>query len=281
MMHAGSLTIVGAGIQFKGHLTLEARSHIEQADKVLYALTDPASMVWITQLNPTAESFSDYLDGQPRRDAYRAWVEQMLAPVRQDKKVCAVFYGHPGVCVPPAHEAIRQARREGFVAMMLPGLSAEDCLFADLDVDPIEHGYQSFEATDFLIRPRAFDTSCALILRQIGTIGETIYQKKGADYRRGLRVLTETLTAHYGADHEIVVYEAARLPVMRPIIERVPLAGLPEARITQISTLYVPPKASAPVNASMLDRLGIPRSQGYTFFFDSAAVAGLKPEAAE
>src|SRR2546429_6584747 len=45
----------------------------------------------------------------------------------------------------------RQAREEGFEAEMLPAVSAEDCLFADLGVDPGDEGCQSFEATSFLL----------------------------------------------------------------------------------------------------------------------------------
>jgi hypothetical protein len=37
---------------------------------------------------------------------------------------------------------------------MLPGISAEDCLFADLGIDPGIYGCQSYEATDFLANGR-------------------------------------------------------------------------------------------------------------------------------
>jgi hypothetical protein len=38
---------------------------------------------------------------------------------------------------------------------MLPAISAEDCLFADLGVDPADHGCPSYEATDFLVHGAA------------------------------------------------------------------------------------------------------------------------------
>jgi hypothetical protein len=90
-------------------------------------------------------------------------------------EVCVVFYGHPGVFVQPAHEAIRVARLEGFTARMLPGISAEDCLFADIEVDPGVYACQSFEATDFLVRKRKFDPRSPLVLWQIGSIGDLYY----------------------------------------------------------------------------------------------------------
>ena len=43
--------------------------------------------------------------------------------IRAGFRVCAVFYGHPGVFVYPSHEAIRRARAEGFAARMLPALT--------------------------------------------------------------------------------------------------------------------------------------------------------------
>ena len=54
---------------------------------------------------------------------------------------------------------------------MLPGISAEDCLFADLGVDPAEAGCQSYEATRFLERRPAIEPRAALILWQIGVVG--------------------------------------------------------------------------------------------------------------
>ena len=47
---------------------------------------------------------------------------------------------------------------------MLPGISSEDCLFADLGVDPGVSGCQSYEATDFLMNAPIIDSSTQLIL---------------------------------------------------------------------------------------------------------------------
>ncbi|WP_437898926.1 hypothetical protein [Sorangium sp. So ce124] len=53
---AGSLIIVGTGIQWGGQMTLAARRAIEQADRVLFAVADPWNARWIRGLNPAAES---------------------------------------------------------------------------------------------------------------------------------------------------------------------------------------------------------------------------------
>ena len=52
-------------------------------------------------------------------ELYTEMVERILFFVRKGKKVCAVFYGHPGIFVFSSHEAIRIARAEGYPAVML------------------------------------------------------------------------------------------------------------------------------------------------------------------
>jgi hypothetical protein len=99
---------------------------------------------YVSQLNPASQSlFGLYSSGKDRMTSYREMVERMLNPAREGKSVCGVFYGHPGVFVFPSHEAIWQARQEGVPAKMLPAVSAEDCLFADLGFGPAIPGCQS------------------------------------------------------------------------------------------------------------------------------------------
>ena len=258
-MRAGSLTIVGTGIQLAGHLTLGAKAWIEQADKVLFALADPVTAKWLQELNATAEALPYNRSNQRRGDTYREMTARILTEVRKGLHVCAVFYGHPGVFADPAHAAIKQARAEGFRAQMLPGISAEDCLFADLGVDPGKNGCQSFEATDFLIRRRKFDPTSILILWQIAMVGNLGFYQPGG-HIKGLKILAEVLEQDYGANHQVTVYEASvYYPVCPPVIEHIPLAKLPEAKVTEVSTLYVPPKAMAPVDREIMASIGIKR----------------------
>jgi uncharacterized protein YabN with tetrapyrrole methylase and pyrophosphatase domain len=257
-MTTASLTIVGTGIQVAAQTTVQARAHMEQADKLLYLVADPATAYWIKSMKPDAESLQPlYQEGKNRIDTYREMVERILECLREGGAVCVAFYGHPGVFVYPSHEAIKRARSEGFNATMLPGISAEDCLFADLGIDPGESGCQSFEATDFLVYRRRFDPNVALVIWQIGVVGELGYRVDRMYSREGLDVLVETLRKTYGPDHEVVVYEAAQYPVCDPVIETVTLARIHDAHVTPISTLYVPPRQKATPDRAMLKRLGI------------------------
>ena len=86
-----------------------------------------------------------YGERKSRMKTYREMVHAMLTEVRAGKNVCVAFYGHPGVFAWAPHEAIRIARKEGYFAHMEPGISSEDCLYADLGIDPATFGCQHYE----------------------------------------------------------------------------------------------------------------------------------------
>ena len=237
-------------------MTPEARTAIEQADEVFFLVDDPVMQHWIAGLNACARSLQPfYAAGRQRTETYEAMTEAILDPARRGAWVCAAFYGHPGVFVRPSHEAIRRARLEGFEARMLPAVSAEDCLFSDIGFDPGETGCQSYEATEFLMHARTIDTSAALVLWQVGFLGQLTYAPRPE--RSRVPVLVDYLLARYPPDHEVVVYEALPYPVRRSSIERVALSDLATADLAPMATLYVPPLQPPTSDPAMLAKLGL------------------------
>jgi uncharacterized protein YabN with tetrapyrrole methylase and pyrophosphatase domain len=257
-MKPGSLTIVGTGIRSVGQLTTESIACIKQADKVFYIVSEPVAESMIQRLNPCAESMHElYVPGKPRLQTYQECVDRIMESVRSGNRTCAAFYGHPGVFVLPSHAAIRQARSEGYEARMLPGISAEDCLFADLGVDPAATGCQVYDATDFVMHHRKLDPSSAVILWQIGVVGHWTFERTGYA-NLGLPLVLEKLSQHYRPDHTVVVYEAAVLPGCDPLIQPVLLSQLPSACLSSGSTLYIPPAQPTIPDRNMYQRLGLP-----------------------
>jgi hypothetical protein len=232
------LTVVGTGMSFRAHMTLEALEAIERAEQLFFVAADVMTEKWLRELNPSAERLPGYLEGRPRRETYDLWVDLVLGSVRAGRRTCAASYGHPGVLVAFTREAIRLARAEGYSAVMLPGISTEACLFADLDVDPGPDGWQSYIAAVFLRRKPRFDSATPLVLWQIKVVG-TPGPPDEID-RAGLERLTAYLLEHYPPDHEVTVYEASRNPALAPEIGRLPLDRLPGIRFRHTVTLYVP-----------------------------------------
>lgn len=257
-MTRGSLTVVGTGIRLGVHLTPEANAAIASSDELLHLASDPLAEKWLDGLHTHASSLrTEYRVGEARELIYERIVERMLDPVRAGRRVAAAFYGHPGVYVRPSHDAIRRARAEGYEARMLPAVSAEDCLFADLGIDPARTGCASYDATDFLLRNPPLDTGSALLLWQITVIGDMTAVDAAAPRLDNVSLLVDRLTEHYPRTHEVVVYEASPYPVANALTERVQLDALHTATLTPLSTLYVPPATVRAFDPEMASRFGL------------------------
>lgn len=252
----GHLYVVGTGIRAISQLTREAEIAIKSADKVFYLIADLISEEWIKKLNMTAESlYSLYEPKRSRFQSYLAMVERVIYELDSGKTVVFALYGHPGIFAFPPHEAIVRSRLRGHEAKMLPGISAEDSLFADIGVDPGAVGCVSFEATDFLLRKRSIDPSCGLILWQVGLIGRTGFPVEKSS--KGLQLLQQKLTQYYEPRHNLVLYEASPYPMCDSRMERVALEDLAIAQVTPVSTLYVPPGEVVSPDLALAKELGI------------------------
>ncbi|HTV87134.1 MAG TPA: SAM-dependent methyltransferase [Dyella sp.] len=251
----GSVACVGIGMTLGSHLTPLARSYIEQADVIFAGLSDCFVEMWLERMHPDVRSLQPYYkEGKSRMKTYRQWVELMMTEVRAGKRVCGVFYGHPGIFAWSPHKVIEVARAEGFQAHMEPGVSAEDCLYADLGIDPGRFGCQHFEASQLLFYERRIDPAGHLVLWQVGVVGDRTLARQGTApaYRQ---LLVDLLSRHYRLDHEVIIYRAATLPIERPRIRRVALSDLPHVPLTPEETVVLPPAEPLKLNVAMRERL--------------------------
>lgn len=224
-----------------GHISPRARYHIEHAQVVFVAVSDPLVELWIQQMNPDVRSLQPlYAEGKSRRDTYREMVEMMLAEVRAGKQVCGAFYGHPGVFAMAPHRAVAQARAERFEAVMEPGVSAEDCLYADLGIDPGTYGCQHFEASQFMLYQRRIDPSAYLILWQVGLAGDRSLKVYASNMAQR-QLLVDLLAQDYPLDHQVILYEAVTLALQTPRMQSIALRDLASTELSLQTTLVVPP----------------------------------------
>ena len=250
------LTVVGMGIRAGLHITQETRLAIQQASKVLYLVADAISEACILKLHPGAESLGPlYETGKPRIEIYENIIARILSELEQAGNLCVAFYGHPGVLSYPAWESIRRARATGKRARMLPAISTEDSLYADLGIDIGRAGMQSFESTRFLYYKYNFDPRAALVLWQVSVLGENEWNPPHLGARPRLQVLAEYLEKFYAPEHEVFLYHAPEYPTSRPLVERLRLRDLPQAEFVSISTLYVPPAGKPERNEENIQAL--------------------------
>lgn len=255
----GKLICVGTGLRMAGQITPLAQSYIETADVVVSAVPNLFTRKWLQGIAKEficiLDHYSDCeVDGKNRRDTYRRMADTILAQVRQGKTVCAAFYGHPGIFACISHMAIADARAEGYVAEMLPGISAEDCLVADLGIDPGRTGVQSMEATQFMIFERRIDPTALLILWQPYIAGE-LSLKRFNSTRARLQVLVDKLARDYPLDHQVILYEAATHPLETTRADKLALRDLPSARLQGATTLVIPAAHPLKRDQAIVDQL--------------------------
>lgn len=237
---SGRLIVVGSGLQPTRHVSPRSVSEIRHAD-VVFVLADAFAIDWLRSLHNDVRNLSEfYADDRDRRESYRDMERALLDEVQAGRKVCAVFYGHPGVFAQVGHAALTRARAEGFEGRMEPGISAEACLYADLGLDPGHRGVQSFEATQFLAFERTIDPTALVLLWQVALAGNLDCIGFEARPDR-LRILVDKLRHWYAADAEVILYEAAQLPIQDFRADRLALADLPGASYQEYTTLVIPP----------------------------------------
>ena len=251
----GSLVNVGLGMTLGSHITPLSRNYIENADTVFVAASNQLVEEWVATMNTNVISLqSFYAEGKNRKETYEQMTEAIMSEVRLGKKVCGAFYGHPGVFAWAPHETIRRARSEGYKAHMEPGISAEDCLYADLGLDPGSYGCNHYEASSFIYRKRPVDNSAYLVLWQISIVGEKTLTKfeNTAELRQ---IFLDEMARHYDLEHEVILYECEVLPFERASIRKIKLRDFIHAKMSLKTTLVVPPAKVAELNNQLLAKL--------------------------
>lgn len=255
-MVAPSLTILGSGVKSISHITVETSAYLSDSECVFYLVNEPILEQLVQQQNQNAISLDFLYDCHANRISnYRA-IGQHVAQHLDNQKVCLLLYGHPTVFCDIAIEADKAAQALGHSTLILPGISAEDCLFADLKIDPSSCGCLSYEATDLLVYKRQLNVSSHLVLWQVGMIG-ALGNFETHDNQRGQALLCEYLLSSYDADHAIICYEASQYPHFQPVIKHFSLSQLPEEQLSPISTLYIAPCEKAKACGDTLNALGI------------------------
>jgi len=252
---SGNLVCVGTGMTLGAHISPIATSYIAQADVVFSLMSTGITERWLDEMHTDVRSLQYcYQEGKNRNITYNEMVEAILTEVRTGKKVVAAFYGHPGVFACVAHRAIKKAKDEKLPAHMEAGISAEDCLYADLAIDPGKTGCINYEASQFMFYQRNIDPAAHLILWQIGLAGDKSLAKfsTGKAYRQ---VLVDLLLETYPADHQVILYQAKVLPIDTVRDEHIALIDLIDAELFMHTTLVIPPSEEMQPNEKVLAKL--------------------------
>ena len=181
-----------------------------------------------------------YFSETDRQVSYDKIRDKILTELETYNFITVVLYGHPTIFADPGLQAIIAAQQNSIETIILPGISIENCLYADLKVDPGQFGCFHVEATELLLYDKIIDPTAHLCIWQPGMIGNRSAPKKNQKNKH-LELLRIKLNKYYPDNHVSILYEASMYTGVEPLIHKFPLYDIEAQTIGTLSTLYIPP----------------------------------------
>ena len=249
--------IVGLGVLNVDHVTRETEAVLRRSNEVLYVDTGVATRAYLEGLCPkvTALYETSYAEDAPRLNAYARMAARVVDAAMDHPPVTFAMQGHPIVGVYAPFLIRDLARILNLEVIVLPGISAMDCLFAELMVDPCVGGMQMYEATDLLLRRRPLQPDVPLFIWQIGNVETRLHTTRVSRPERFAR-LRDYLLRFYSPHHRITAAYSTSHPLMPSTIRRFALADIcAYAHLLHAGfTIFLPPTHERPVEDSDLLR---------------------------
>lgn len=221
----------------------------------MYLVNEPITKQWIEKYSKLSESLeSIYFSENDRQVAYDKIKDKILSELISHDFVTVVLYGHPTFFADPGLQAIVKARNLSIETVILPGISAENCLYADLAIDPGLYGCFHIEATELLLYDKIIDPTAHLCIWQPGVIGNRSTPKQNQKGKH-LNLLKNKLLEYYPASHAATLYEASLYPGIESLIYTFLLEHIEEQNISTLSMLYIPPINQREANKQILKQL--------------------------
>lgn len=243
------LYLAGLGIRSVAQVTRETEAALRACRTVFYLDTGAATRIYLESLCPAAiDLYQDvYREGTPRLRAYQQAAIRVVEAALDGPPVAFALHGHPLIAAYPPLLALKMARALGLEARVLPGISSIDTICADLELDPVAHGIQMYEATDVLLRRRPLLADVPALLWQIGSIETALHTDRISSPDRFAR-LVRHLLRYYPAGHGVAAVYSAPHPLMPAHIIRCAIEALPDhaGEFHHGYTLYLPPAFGRP-----------------------------------
>lgn len=207
--------VVGTGMVGYSQLTREAMSALEASERVYFAATQDLVLEHVREeyTEDVVDLNEEYERNESRLDTYERMAEEVLSGAEElDAPVAFALYGHPMVFVSPSRFVLEEAPERGLEVEVQPGVSAMDCVYADVGFDPSTSGVQMVEATDLLVREWELNPQMPAMIWQVGAVETGMYVKDWSEPERFTR-FRRYLQRFYPDDHEVYLLQTATYPL--------------------------------------------------------------------
>jgi uncharacterized protein YabN with tetrapyrrole methylase and pyrophosphatase domain len=247
---AFDIYIVGLGIVAVRHVTREVEAALRRSNEILFLAKAFGIDDYLRRMCPRVTDLHSaaYSEGGGRLNSYHVMAARVLDAAIKHPPVTFALYGHPMVFVYPSRQILEAAGILGLRVQVLPGISAMDCLFVDLALDPALEGLQMYEATDLLLRERPLQPDVPCLLWQVGAVETRLYTEARSRPERFTRI-KNYLLRFYPPDHKVIAVYSATHPFARSHLTAFALNDIETVheKLHQSVTLYVPSVTARPI----------------------------------
>jgi uncharacterized protein YabN with tetrapyrrole methylase and pyrophosphatase domain len=238
--------LVGAGIAFPEHLTIETIERLESCARICTNLPEWMLTGLPEDLREKCVSLAAlYQDGRLRTENYFDVTKAVIEMAEVKTPVAWLTPGHPIIFDSVSAALLKEGRSRGWNVRVIPAVSAIDTLLAELGYDPA-HGLLIHEATALVRRRIPVITSVAMMLLQPAVFDVDLAiiapGSKGPD----LSPLRDYLCEFHKPDHECALVRSSSKAGQHDLVNWYKLADLAQAPYDAVagSTLFVPPASS-------------------------------------
>lgn len=240
--------IVGLGISHIDQITREAERCMEASNEILYVERGLGIDAFLASKCKCITDLTRlYAEGEDRQGTYRKMAATVVKAALERPPVTFALYGHPLIYSYPPFLIREMAGLLGLSVKVVPGVSAMDCIFADLFVDPSMNGIQMFEATEMLLRGRLLQTDVAALIWQIGALETGLYSTYSSRPERFQR-FKDHLLRFYPSHHTVFAVHSATHSLLKPEIYEFEISDIGDyASVLHAGfSMYIPPLESRP-----------------------------------
>lgn len=235
--------IVGSGIVSIDQMTKEAERAISKSNEVLYVDNGVGVFEYLSNRceNVTDLLSTSYVSGEHRLKAYQNMAARVVEAALLHPPVTYLLYGHPTVFAYPPELIQKLADLLDLKVKIYPGISAMDCIFAELHFDPGANGLQIYEASDILLRHIPLLPDIPALIWQIGALETSLYSSSRSKPSR-FRRFEEYLLKYYPIGHVAKAIYCSSHPLAPSTITEFPIDKIHEfsEHLHSGYTLYIP-----------------------------------------
>lgn len=249
--------IVGLGIVGYRQVTRETEQVLSLCSAIFFLHNESEVTGYLQNLCPkVVDLYTEYRIKKPRDSTYKAIAAKVIKEAKRNPPVALAVYGHPLVYVKPSRILIDRCPDLGLRVKVLPGVSAMDCLYVDLKLDPSAKGIQMYEATDALLKQHPLQPDVPCILWQIGALETRLHLPYNSKPHRFKRI-KEYLMKFYPPKHKLTIATTSTNLRSKSSLITFPLDEFEDMhkKIKRLATLYIPPVSQQSIKDHELDAI--------------------------